>query len=148
MSNQLPFDIIVRICGGKDYMIAVWIVGCVFLSVGLFVCVPKYIKFIKCKGHTQGLIVNASMAHGTGSQPVRAFYEYYVDGTKYSKSTGWTNYAAFAVGKQCDVKYNLNNPNCSYIKGSGQIMNCVIGTIFAIVGIGVLCLGVCLTMIL
>lgn len=129
-------------------MIAVWIVGSVFLIVGLLFCVPKYIKFIKCKGCTQGIIVDASMAHGTGSQPIRASYEYYVDGTKYAKSTGWTNYASFTVGKECDIKYNINKPSCSYIKRSGQIINCLMGTIFVVIGIGILCLGVFLTKIL
>ena len=34
------------------------------------------------------------------------------------------------TGKECDVMYDKNNPNNSYIKRSGQIINCILGTFF------------------
>lgn len=46
------------------------------------------------------------------------------------------------TGKECDVMYDKNNPNNSYIKRSGQIINCILGTFFAIIGIIVLCIGI------
>lgn len=122
-------------------MIAVWIVGGSFLVVGLLVSVPRYVKFILCRGRTHGVIRSAGSAHGSGVQPIRAVYEYEVEGTKYRKSTGWTNYALFRVGGECTVRYNVAKPGQSYITYSGQIINCALGTLFAIVGIVVFCLG-------
>lgn len=130
-------------------MIVIWIVGGIFLIVGLLYCIPKYMKIIRCKEHTKGIIVNSTSATGTGHQPIKAYYEYSVDNVKYSKATNWTNYAIFINGKECEVIYDKNNPNNSYIKRSGQIINCILGTLFAMVGIVVLCIGVILnTMIL
>ena len=125
-------------------MIAIWIVGGLFLIVELIYYIPKYMKIIKCKEQTTGTIINSTKATGTGNQPIKANYEYSVDNVKYSKSTNWTNFGIFINGKECEVMYDKNNPNNSYIKRSGQIINCIIGTFFAIVGIGILCIGVVL----
>lgn len=63
-------------------MIAVWIVGFLFLAVGLLVCVPRYVRFAKCKGRTKGVMTRVQSGSGTGNQPMRATYEYVVDGTR------------------------------------------------------------------
>lgn len=109
---------------------------------------PVYIRLAKCKGHTEGVIVSISRAPGTGSQPIRAIYEYMVDGTTYTKKTNWTQYAIFIGGNTCDVMYDINKPNRSYIKRSGQMMYCIMGTFFVLVGLGAFALGVFLCMVL
>ena len=129
-------------------MIAVWIVGFLFLAVGLLVCVPRYVRFAKCKGRTKGVMTRVQSGSGTGNQPMRATYEYVVDGTRYVKSTGWTGNGIFRLGGECDVCYNVRKPRQSYLKWTGQIMNCVIGTIFALAGLGVLGCGLLLMRIL
>lgn len=125
-------------------MIAVWIIGFSFLIVGLVFCVPRYIRFIKCRGRTREIMTRVQPGTGTGSQPARATYEYVVDGTRYVKSTGWTSNGIFRLGRECDVCYNVSKPEQSYLRTTGQIINCVIGTIFALAGLGVLCLGLLL----
>lgn len=47
----------IRILGGR-IMLAVWIIGVLFLIIGLIFSIPTFIKFIKCKGHTTGKIVS------------------------------------------------------------------------------------------
>jgi len=123
-------------------MIAFWIIDGLFLIVGLLYSIPKYMQIIKCKEHAKGIIVNTTNSTGAGHQPIKAFYEYSVNNVKYSQNTNWTNFAIFVNGKECDVMYDKKNPNNSYIKKSGQIINCVLGTFFAIIGIIVLCLGI------
>lgn len=125
-------------------MTAVWIIGFSFLIVGLVFCVPRYIRFIKCRGRTREIMTRVQPGTGTGSQPARATYEYVVDGTRYVKSTGWTSNGIFRLGRECDVCYNVSKPEQSYLRTTGQIINCVIGTIFALAGLGVLCLGLLL----
>ena len=39
-------------------MIVFWIIGVLFLIIGLIFSIPTFIKFIKCKGHTTGKIVS------------------------------------------------------------------------------------------
>ena len=85
---------------------------------------------------------------GTGNQPTRASYTYVVDGIRYAKSTGWTGNGIFHLGKECDVRYNISKPSQSYLERTGQIINCVIGTIFALAGLGVLGCGLLLMQIL
>ena len=46
-------------------MIAVWIIGVLFLIIGLIFSVPAFIKFIKCKGHTTSVIIDISEARRT-----------------------------------------------------------------------------------
>ncbi len=129
-------------------MTAVWIIGFSFLIVGLVFCVPRYIRLVKCRGRTRGIMTRVQPGTGTGSQPARATYEYVVDGTRYVKSTGWTSNGIFRLGRECDVCYNVSKPEQSYLRMTGQIINCVIGTIFALAGLGVLCLGLLLMHIL
>lgn len=129
-------------------MIAIWIVGGLFFIIGFLYSIPKYMRIIKCKEQAIGTIINTTKANGTGHQPIKANYEYSVDNVKYSKSTTWTNYGIFINGKECEVMYDKKNPNNSYIKKSGQIINCIIGTFFAIVGIGILCIGFILNSII
>ena len=129
-------------------MIAIWIVGGVCVLAGLLFCLPVYIRLAKCKGYTEGVIVNTSRTPGTGSQPIRAIYEYTVDGITYTKKTNWTQYAVFIIGNTCDVKYDINKPNRSYIKRSGQMMNCIMGTFFVLVGLAAFALGIFLCMVL
>ena len=100
-------------------MIAVWIVGFLFLAVGLLVCVPRYVRFAKCKGRTKGVMTRVQSGSGI-----------------------------FRLGGECDVCYNVRKPRQSYLKWTGQIMNCVIGTIFALAGLGVLGCGLLLMQIL
>lgn len=129
-------------------MIAVWIIGGVCVFGGLLFCLPVYIRLAKCKGCTEGVIVHASMAPGTGSQPIRAFYEYTVDGKTYTKKTSWTQYAIFIVGNTYEVRYDINKPERSYMKRSGQMMNCIMGTFFVIVGLAVFAMGIFLSVVL
>ena len=97
-------------------MIAFWIIGGLFLIVGLLYSIPKYMQIIKCKEHAKGIIVNTTNSTGAGHQPIKAFYEYSVNNVKYSQNTNWTNFAIFVNGKECDVMYDKKNPNNSYIK--------------------------------
>jgi len=73
-------------------MIAFWIIGGLFLIVGLLYSIPKYMQIIKCKEHAKGIIVNTTNSTGAGHQPIKAFYEYSVNNVKYSQNTNWTNY--------------------------------------------------------
>ena len=129
-------------------MIAVWIVAACFISVGLFTCVPRYYKFIRCKGRTAGRIVQTASSHGADVNAIRASYEYTVDGKTYRRSTGWTNYAVLIAGRECEVRYDLKNPRRSYMKRSGQLMKCAIGTLFTLTGIAASVVGIILKTVL
>ena len=120
-------------------MIAVWIIGVLFLIIGLIFSVPAFIKFIKCKGHTTGKIVSID---NSSDKNARAVYEYVVANSKYTNRTNWNTYHIFHLGGECQVIYDKNNPNYSYIKQSGQYIRCVVGTFFAIIGLGALLLGI------
>ena len=129
-------------------MIAVWIVGGSFLCVGLLYALPRYLRLIRCKGKTTGILLDAHSAYGTGPQPVRARYRYLVDGVEYTATTGWTSFGIFRSKSECVVRYDPRRPQRSYLPFSGQLMGCLIGTLFAVVGLGVLILGIWLMQIL
>lgn len=126
-------------------MIAVWIIGVLFLIIGLIFSIPTFIKSIKCKGHTTGKIVSID---NSSDKNARAVYEYVVANSKYTNRTNWTPHHIFHLGRECHVIYDKNNPNYSYIKQSGQYIRCVVGTLFAIIGLGVLLLGIFLSSVL
>ena len=86
-------------------MIAFWIMGALFLVVGLIVSVPRYIKFIKYKGRTTGRITRIE----TDGRSTRAVFEYDVCGIRYMQNTGWTSNGIFVEGNECSVIYNLKN---------------------------------------
>ena len=119
-------------------MVAVWIVGFSFLAVGLLFCVPRYIKFIRCKGKTKGIMTQIQRGIGTGNQPTRASYTYVVDGIRYAKSPGCTGNGIFHLGQECDVRYNISNPSQSYLHRTGQIINGLTGTLSSLAGLRVL----------
>lgn len=111
-------------------MVVFWIIGGLFLVVGLIVSVPRYIRFIKYKGQTTGRVIKIE----TDGQSTRAVFEYHVCGRSYTQNTGWTSNGIFVEGNECSVIYNLKKPEASYIKKSGQLIQCVVGTMFVIVG--------------
>ena len=41
----------------------------------------------------------------------------------------------------CSVVYSFKDPQRSYIKNSGQLIQCIVSTVFVIIGIVALCLG-------
>ena len=62
------------------------------------------------------------------------------------KQTGLHN--IFHLDGECHVIYDKNNPDYSYIKQSGQYIRCIVGILFAMIGIGVLLLGIFLITVL
>ena len=125
-------------------MAVFWIIGGLFLVVGLIVSVPRYIRFIKYKGQTTGRVIKIE----TDGQSTRAVFEYHVCGRSYTQNTGWTSNGIFVEGNECSVIYNLKNPKSSYIKKSGQLIQCVVGTMFVIVGVSSIFVGILLNSIL
>lgn len=119
-------------------MVAVWIVGVLFLIIGLIFSIPVFAKIFKCKGHVAGKII--SIDHSDKNS--RAIYEYTVAGHKYTNKTNWTSNCIFRVGGECHVIYHEENPEYSYIKWSGQAVRGFVGAFFAVIGIGVLLLGI------
>lgn len=120
-------------------MVVFWIIGGLFFTIGLTASIPAFIKFIKCKGHTNGKIVKID---NSGNESARAVYEYIVSGIKYTNKTNWTSNYIFHLDGECHVIYDKNNPNYSYIRQSGQYIRCIVGILFAIIGLGVLLLGI------
>ncbi|HJC49335.1 MAG TPA: DUF3592 domain-containing protein [Candidatus Anaerostipes avistercoris] len=125
-------------------MIVFWIIGLLFLVIGLIFSLPTFIKIFKYKGHTTGKIVRIDST----DQNARAVYEYAAAGSKYTNKTNWTSNCMFQVGKKCHVFYDKQNPNHSYIRMSGQYIRCFVGTIFAILGLVVLFSGIFLNRVL
>ncbi len=126
-------------------MIVFWIIGVLFLIVGLIVSVPTIVKFIKCKEHTTGKIVSIDRSSNGNA---RAVYEYIVSSSKYTNKTNWTSNYIFHLDGECHVIYDKNNPNDSYLKQSGQYIRCIVGTLFAMIGLGVLLLRIFLITVL
>ena len=62
--------------------------------------------------------------------------------------TNWTPHHIFHLDGECHVIYDKNNPDYSYIKQSGQYIRCIVGILFAMIGIGVLLLGIFLITVL
>lgn len=77
-------------------MIVFWIIGILFLIVGLIVSVPNLIKFIKCKEHTTGKIVSIDSSSNGNA---RAVYEYIVSSSKYTNKSKLdsTTYISFLM---------------------------------------------------
>ena len=96
---------------GETKMIVFWIIGILFLIVGLIVSVPNLIKFIKCKEHTTGKIVSIDSSSNGNA---RAVYEYIVSSSKYTNKTNWTPQHIFHLDGECHVIYDKNNPDYSY----------------------------------
>ena len=119
-------------------MIVFWIIGVLFLIVGLMVSV-------QCKEHTTGKIISIDSSSNGNA---RAVYEYIVSSNKYTNKTNWTPHHIFHLDGECHVIYDKNNPNYSYIKQSGQYIRCIVGTLFTIIGLGVLLLGIFLNTVL
>ncbi len=126
-------------------MIVFWIIGALFLTAGLAVSIPVFMKFFKCKGHTTGKIVSVD---SSSNENARAIYEYIVSDSKYTSKTNWTPHHIFHVGGECHVIYDEQNPNYSYIKRSGQYIRCIVGALFAVIGFGILLLGIFLISVL
>ena len=118
-------------------MIVFWIIGILFFVVGLLCCVPEYVRLLRCHGRVIGTITKIE----NNGQNAIAIFEYDVDGHHYTQKTQWTSNGVFIVGKTCGVIYNQKKPHLSYIKKSGQWIRCLVGTLFVIVGVIVLCLG-------
>ena len=68
--------------------------------------------------------------------------------SKYTNKTNWTPHHLVHLDGECDVVYDKNNPHYSYIKQSGQYIRCIVGILFAMIGIGVLLLGIFLITVL
>lgn len=116
--------------------------GGVCLITGLLLFIPRCIKFAKCKATVKGMVVHTISGSEGGR---KSTYEYEVDGVKYRKSTGWSNYTIMSRGKggkECDVMYDPQKPERSYTKWSGQRMNCFFGGLLTLTGIVVLIAGV------
>ena len=76
-------------------MIVFWIIGVLFLVVGLIVCVPRYRMFLKYKGRASGKIIKIE----TNGKTSRAIFEYSVGKRIYRQHTGWTLNGIFVVGE-------------------------------------------------
>lgn len=109
---------------------------------------PRYVKLIKCKKITEGRFLRTDKSYSSSDNPIKAYYEYTVDGKTYVKNTGWTNFGIFGTNKRCIVKYCEKNPNISYVKYSGQMINCIIGTMFVVCGAAVIVMGLYLKYVL
>lgn len=118
-------------------MIVFWIIGILFFVVELLCCVPEYVRLLRYHGRAIGTITKIE----DNGQNAIAIFEYDVDGHHYTQKTQWTSNDVFIVGKTCDVIYNQKKHHLSYIKKSGQWIRCLVGTLFVIVGVIVLCLG-------
>ena len=86
-------------------MIAIWIVGILFIIIGYVIGVRKIIKMYKYKGEAVGIILDYESSTGTGNQFVRARYKYDVDGTEFIKKSEWLNNGRFCPGKECEIRY-------------------------------------------
>lgn len=118
-------------------MIAVWIIACSFMLAGALYALPKYYKICTCKSKTEGRILSVSSTAGAEKHTaVSAVYVYYVNGVRYAAKTGWTTFGCFAGGRPCSVRYNANHPQRSFLCKSGIYINCAIGTVFFLIGIG------------
>ena len=71
----------------------------------------------------------------------RQIFEYSVGNRIYRQHTGWTSNGIFVEGNHCSVVYSFKDPQRSYIKNSGQLIQCIVSTVFVIIGIVALCLG-------
>lgn len=103
----------------------------------LIVCMPRYRMFLKYKGRADGKIIKIE----TTGKTSRAIFEYRVGKSIYRQHTGWTSNGIFVVGNHCSVVFSLKDPQRSYIKNSGQLIQCIVGTVFVIIGTVALCLG-------
>lgn len=129
-------------------MIAVWIIAIAFAGVGLFLCIPRYYKIFSCRRVTTGTLLTSRSSGGHESSSAIAEYEYYVDGIRYTGNTGWTNYGVFRAGQECQVRYNPNKPEQSFVPRTGMLLNCILGTLFFFLGIAAFIVGILLTIIL
>lgn len=124
-------------------MFIIWGMGALSLIIGLCSALPRYIRFFRCKGKTKGIYTHSKRGTGsTGHVSRKVYYEYDVDGVTYKSNTGWTGNGYFKIGGECDVRYNEKKPHQSYTVASGQIITCIAGTVFTIVGILVFAFGI------
>lgn len=86
-------------------MLVFWIVGILFLVVGLLCCLPGYVRLLRYHGRAIGTITKIK----NNGQNSRAIFEYVVDGHHYIQKTQWTSNGLFIVGKTCDVIYDQKN---------------------------------------
>ncbi|WP_242840216.1 DUF3592 domain-containing protein [Agathobaculum desmolans] len=102
------------------------------------VCTAEILyKICTCKSKTEGRILSVSSTAGAEKHTaVSAVYVYYVNGVRYAAKTGWTTFGCFAGGRSCSVRYNANHPQRSFLCKSGIYINCAIGTVFFLIGIG------------
>ena len=125
-------------------MIAIWIVGILFIIIGYVIGVRKIIKMYKYKGEAVGIILDYESSTGTGNQFVRARYKYDVDGTEFIKKSEWLNNGRFCPGKECEIRYDLANPEKSYLKTFDRVLQSVIGIVFGVLGVGIIIWGIVL----
>ncbi len=125
-------------------MIAVWIVSAAFFLAGLFFGGIPTMKLLLYRGRAAGQIVSCRETVGQGAQPVKVTYRYQVDGVEYQGVSGWLSSGVFAPGRACAVRYALRAPQRSVYHSGGNLLNCVIGCLFMLVGLGVAALGLLL----
>ena len=129
-------------------MIAIWVLGIIFVIIGLFFGLPRFFQMLTYKGKTKGCILCMEDATGSRNQSMRITYMYIIDGITYKNKSKWINNGVFKKGKACDIRYSLNNPQKSYIRTIDQIISCLIGGLFLILGFGMIILGLILLVIL
>lgn len=129
-------------------MIAVWIIGVLFIIAGYFVGIRRIIKAYKYRGKTTGVMLDCENSTGTGKQSVRVRYKYTVNGVEFIGKSEWLNNGIFYPGKIYEVKYHSEKPEKSYLKTIDRVIQGIIGIVFFLLGIGIIMLGFVLTTVI
>lgn len=99
-----------------------------------------------CKRKVTGKVIDTVTESTSGDRSIKVKYVYNVKNEKYEGCTSWRNYGKYIIGGDILVKYNDKNPQESYLPGIDMVIKIMVGFLFAIVGCGVVLIGVLLKM--
>lgn len=127
-------------------MIAIWIVGCSAIVIGVIVGIVPVIKLLTYKGETRGQITKLDRSSCEPEHSsVRVYYKFTIGGVEYQGRTGWIDSGVFSLGRECDVRYQLRNPSKSYMRNIGTTIKCFVGLLGFLVGTGTIAIGLYLS---
>ena len=123
-------------------------VGFIFLIVGLIITNSRKKKEIKCTSQTTGIVKDIvrhrSYSNGTYSSTLHPVFEYTIGNQTFVKESSYgSSFTKYSIGQEVEIFYNPQNYHEYYVPGDN--IPKVLGTLFTILGIIVMLLGVYIT---
>ena len=125
----------------RNHMMIIILIGMIVCVFGLIIGLPPIIRTRRYSETTIGRIEEIRMSNTTEDNALKITYSYEVSGQKFIKTSGWISYGKYKKSGNCSVKYDPEDPEKSYIKGSGNAVKAIVGSAFFVAGLAIIVFG-------